>query len=49
MNDKAKELLQKTENTHTLLARIESAQRRRKIKLWWKNLWIKCKSIFKRT
>jgi hypothetical protein len=49
MSDKAKELLQKTENTHTLLARIESAQRRRKIKLWWKNLWTKCKSIFKRT
>ena len=44
--DKVKELLQKTENTYTLVASIESAQKRRRIKLWWKNLWAKCKKYF---
>lgn len=45
---KVEELLQKTENTHTLIARIESAQKRRRIKLWFKNLWARFMRLFKR-
>lgn len=45
--NKVEELLHKTENAHTLINRIESAQRRRKVKLWFKNLWVRFMRLFK--
>jgi len=38
---KPEELLQKSDNIHTLLAHIENTQKQRRFKMWLKKLWAK--------